>query len=238
MRSRLASGSPNSDSRSGDVSDQQRRRYGAALNVVMTQNTQLGTFDGGGALTGGSPSGNSFAVDSGGNLITGNSYGGKILEFAAGATTYTELASYSNPGPVAIDAAGNLYIASTYGGTIAKIPNNGGVYAAISTPGSGTPACKGSDTAECVLPFSAPANGIATMAFDAAGDLFLTTTNGTPNPNSILECTAACVRLARPLRRLSMLESTTATTEGSSTALWFLGGDSIDPWGNPSSRTR
>lgn len=227
----VASGLPNSAVASATYQINSST-YGAALNVVMTQNTQLGTFDSGGALTGGSPSGNSFAVDSGGNLITGNSYGGKILEFAAGATTYTELASYSNPGPVAIDAAGNLYIASTYGGTIAKIPNNGGVYAVISTPGSGTPTCKGGDTAECVLPFSAPANGIATMTFDAAGDLFLTTTNGTPNPNSILECTAACVKTGTPAPAVLYSESTTATPEGSNTALWFMGGIAVDPWGN------
>ena len=228
----VASGSPNSNVAAATYLINSATS-GAALSVVMTQNTQLGTFDSGGALTGGSPSGNSFAVDSGGNLITGNSYGGKILEFAAGATTFTELASYSNPGPVAIDAAGNLYIASTYGGTIAKIPNNGGVYAAISTPGSGTPACKGGDTSECVLPFSAPANGIATMTFDASGDLFLTTTNGTPNPNSILECTAACVKTGSPAPAVVYAESTTATPEGTSnTALWFMGGIAVDPWGN------
>lgn len=207
--------------------------YGAALSVVMTQSSQLGTFDSGGALPGGSPSGNSFAVDSSGNLITGNSYGGKILEFAPGATTYTVLASYSNPGPVAIDPSGNLYIASTYGGTIAKVPFSGGLYAAISTPSGSTPKCTGSDTAECVLPFSAPANGIVSMAFDAAGDLFFTSTNGTPNPNSIIECTAACVKTGSPAPTVVFAESTTATPEGTAnTALWFMGGIAVDPWGD------
>ncbi|HTV08382.1 MAG TPA: chitobiase/beta-hexosaminidase C-terminal domain-containing protein [Candidatus Aquilonibacter sp.] len=206
--------------------------YGAALSVLMTQNSQLGTFDSGGALPGGSPSGNSFAVDSNGNLITGNSYGGKILEFGPEATTYTVLGSYSNPGPVAIDPSGNLYIASTYGGTITKVPFSGGLYAAISTPGTGTPTCTGTDTAECVLPFSAPVNGIVAMTFDAAGDLFFTSTNGTPNPNSVLECTAACVKTGSPTPAVLYAESTTATTEGASTALWFMGGIAVDPWGD------
>jgi hypothetical protein len=143
------------------------------------------------------------------------------------------LASYSNVGPVALDAAGNLYIASTYGGTIAKVPFSGGLYAAISTPASGTPPCTGSDTTECVLPFSAPVNGIVAMAFDSAGDLFITSTSGTPNPNSVLECTAACVKTGSPAPAVVFAESTTATPEGTAnTALWFMGGVAADPWGD------
>jgi hypothetical protein len=208
--------------------------YGAALSVLMTQNSQLGTFDGGGALPGGSPSGNSFAVDSVGNLITGNSYGGKILEFAPGATTYTVLGSYNgNVQAVAIDPSGSLYISVINSGTIAKVPLVGGAYAAISVPGSGTPTCTGSDTTECVLASAAPVSGIVAMTFDSAGDLFFTSTNGSSNPNSILECTAACVKNGSPAPTVLFAESTTVTPEGSSnTALWFMGGIAVDPWGD------
>jgi hypothetical protein len=208
--------------------------YGAALSVVMTQATQLGTFDGGGALPGGSPSGNSFAVDSGGNLITGNSYGGKILEFAPGATTYTVLGSYNgNVEAVAIDPSGNLYISVVNSGNIVKVPLVSGAYAPISAPGSGTPTCTGTDTVECVLPFSSAASGVVAMTFDSAGDLFFTSTNGSSNPNSVLECTAACVRTGSPVPTVLFAESTTATPEGSSnTALWFMGGIAVDPWGD------
>ena len=47
----------------------------------------------GGALAGANPAGNSFAVDSKGNLITGDTYGKSVLEFAPGATSATVLSS-------------------------------------------------------------------------------------------------------------------------------------------------
>lgn len=68
---------------------------GTSLTILTNQISMLGTFQGGGALPSGSPAGNGFAVDASGNLITGNSYGHKILEFAPGATSATVLASFS-----------------------------------------------------------------------------------------------------------------------------------------------
>lgn len=227
----VASGSPNSAVGAATYIVSSATN-GASLLVLTNQISTLGGFQGGGALPGGSPAGNSFAVDSNGNLITGNSYGGKILEFAPGATAGTVLASFSNPGPVTIDSGGSLYIASTYNGTITKIPFSGGLYAAISTPGSGTPACTGTDTAECTLPFSAPVSGIVSMIFDSAGDLFFTSTNGSTNPNSVYECTAACVKSGSPAPVLLYAEPTAIVAEGADKALWQLGGIAVDPWGD------
>ena len=205
---------------------------GTSLNVLTNQISTLGTYGSGGALAGGTPAGNSFAVDSKGNLITGNTYGNSVLEYAPGATAATVLASsYGNVGPVAIDAAGNLYIGNTYNGTIAKIPVVSGAYVAITLPGSGTPACTGSDTAECVLP-NMPVSGIATMTFDAAGDLFFTSTDGSTNPNTVFECTAACISTGSPAPAMLYAEPTGTVTVGSAKPSWYLGEIAVDPWGD------
>ncbi|HEV2576218.1 MAG TPA: chitobiase/beta-hexosaminidase C-terminal domain-containing protein [Acidobacteriaceae bacterium] len=226
-----ASGSPNSNVGAATYLINSATN-GTSLSVLMEQISTLGTFSGGGALAGGSPAGNSFAVDANGNLITGNSYGSKILEFAPGSTTATTLASFSNPGPVAIDSAGNLYIGQTYSGQIAKIPVVSGAYAAISAPGSGTPTCTGSDTAECVVAATMPVSGLATMTFDAAGDLFFTSTDGSTNPNSVYECTAACMKTGSPAPVLLWAEPTGTVTEGTAKASWYLGEIAVDPSGD------
>ncbi len=206
---------------------------GTDLSVLTNQISTLGTFQGGGALAGGNPAGNSFAADSNGNLITGTTYGNKILEFAPGATSATVLASsYSNAGPVAIDASGNLYIGDLYNGTIAKIPAASGGYATITYPGSSTPNCTGTDTAECVLPVSMPVSGVAGMTVDAAGDLFLTSTAGSTNPNSVIECTAACVKTGSPAPVVLYSEPTATVTEGTTQASWTIGEIAVDKWGD------
>src|SRR5215469_16163481 len=201
-------------------------------NVVMSQVTTLALLPKGGALAGSNPSGSSMAVDSAGNLYVSTTYGSTIVVFPAGSTTATTLGSFSNPGPVAIDPAGNLYIGQAYSATVIKIPLVSGTFAAISTPGSSTPACTGTDTVECTLPFSAPVSGLVSMAFDSAGDLFFTSTNSGTNKNTIFECTTACLSTGIPAPAVLFAESTTATTEGSSTALWNLGGIAVDPWGD------
>jgi hypothetical protein len=206
---------------------------GDSFSIVMNQISTLGTFQGGGALPGGSPAGNSFAVDANGNLITSTTYGGKILEFAPGATAGTVLGSYnSNVQAVAIDGSGNLYISASNSGTIIKVPQSAGTYAAISVPGSGTPTCTGSDTAECVVPATIPASGIAAMTFDAAGDLFLTSTAGSSNPNSVIECTAACMKTGSPAPVVLWSEPTATVAEGTAQASWYIGEIAVDPWGN------
>ena len=209
---------------------------GTSLSVLTNQISTLGVFSNGsstgGALAGANPAGNSFAVDSKGNLITGDTYGNSVLEFAPGATSATVLSSsYGNVGPVTIDSAGSLYIGNLYNGTVAKIPVVSGAYAAISLPGSSTPICTGSDTAECVLPVSMPVSGLSAMTFDAAGDLFFASTTGT-NPNTVFECTAACVHTGSPAPVMLYAEPTGTVTVGTAKPSWYLGSIAVDPWGD------
>jgi hypothetical protein len=207
---------------------------GTSLSILTNQISTLGTFAGGGALPGGSPAGNSMAADANGNLITGTSYGKKILEFAPGATSGTVLASFTgfNPGGVALDPAGNLYLSNSYNGTITKIPVSGGVYATITEPSSSTPACTGSDTAECNIPTYMPVSGIVAMVFDASGDLFFTSTSGSTSPNTLYECTAACLMTGAPAPAALYAEPTTTVPEGSANASWYIGAVAVDPWGD------
>lgn len=201
-------------------------------NVVMSQVTKLAALPNGGALAGSNPAGSSMAVDSAGNLYAGTTYGSTVVEFAAGSTTATSLGTFTNVGPIAIDAAGNMYIGQAYSATVIKIPLVGGSFAAISTPGSGTPTCTGNDTTECALPFAAPVGGLVGMIFDSAGDLFFTSTNAGTDPNTVFECTAACVLTGTPAPVVLYEEPTAAVTEGSDTANWQLGGIAVDPWGD------
>lgn len=204
----------------------------SAPNVVMSQVTTLGSYGNSGSLSGGSPAGNSFALDANGNLYTNNSYGGKILEFTPTGTASITLGSYSNPGPMAIDPAGNLYIGDTYNAQITKIPLVSGTLVSISTPSGSTPNCTGNDTTECVLPISPSIAGYATMTFDSSGNLFFTSRNAGSNPNTIFECTAACVTSGTPAPAILFAEPTAQVTEGSSAALWQLGAVAVDPWGD------
>ena len=203
-------------------------------NVVMSQVTLMAGFGSGGALTGGAPSGSSMAVDANGNVIVSATYGKKILEFAPGASSPTTLGSFTNfnPGGVAIDPAGNLYLSNTYNGTIIKIPVSNGTYAAIPEPGGSTPTCTGNDTAECAMPTTLPVSGVVAMIFDASGNLFVTSTSGGTNPNSVIECTSACLMTGTPAPAVLFAESTTATTEGTSSAIYNLGGIAVDKWGD------
>jgi hypothetical protein len=207
---------------------------GTSLTILTNQISTLGTFAGGGALPGGSPAGNSFAADANGNLLTGNSYGKKILEFTPGATSATVLLSTTdfNPGGTAIDPAGNLYLSNTYNGTITKIPVSGGTYATITDPTGITAVCTGSDTAECNMPTTMPVSGIVAMVFDASGDLFFTSTGGSSNPNTVLECTAACLTTGSPAPAALWAEPTATVAEGSANASWYIGGVAVDPWGD------
>jgi Chitobiase/beta-hexosaminidase C-terminal domain len=201
-------------------------------NVVMSQVTTLAKLPNGGALAGSNPAGSSMAVDSAGNLYSGTTYGNTIVEFAAGSTTAISLGTFSNVGPVAFDSAGNLYIGQAYSAAVIKIPLVSGSLAAISTPSSTTPTCTGSDTAECALPISPPVGGLVSMIFDSAGDLFFTSTNAGTDPNTVFECTAACVASGTPAPTVLYAEPSAAVTEGSDTANWQLGGIAVDPWGD------
>ena len=133
---------------------------------------------------------------------------------------------------MALDPAGNLYLSNTYNGTIIKVPVSNGTYAAIPEPDGTQPACTGNDTAECAMPTTLPVSGVVAMIFDASGDLFVTSTSGATNPNSVIECTSACLMTGTPAPAVLFAESTTATTEGTSSAIYNLGGIAVDKWGD------
>lgn len=196
-------------------------------NIVLSQTQLLAGFPSGGALSGGSPAGSSMTVNTLGNLIVSTSYGGQIAQFNAQTGTATVLGSYNNPGPVAVDSANNLYIADVFDTTITKVPYVSGAYVALSTPSGSTPVCTGADTAECTLPsLTGGIYGYASMAFDAAGNLYLTSTNGGTYANAIFVCSTSCLSAATPAATLVYQEPVSATAQ------LYIGGIAVDASGD------
>ena len=70
------------------------------------------------------------------------------------------------------------------------------------------------------------------MVFDASGNLFFTSTGGSSNPNTVFECTAACLKTGAPAPAALWAEPTTTVAEGSANASWYIGGVAVDSWGN------
>jgi hypothetical protein len=199
----------------------------ARPNIVLSQVKLLGGFPSGGALSGGSPAGSSMTVNSLGNLIVSTSYGGQIAQFNAQTGTATVLGSYNNPGPVAVDSANNLYIADVFDTTITKVPFVSGAYVALSTPSSSTPVCTGADTAECTLPgLTGGIYGYASMTFDVAGNLYLTSTNGGTYANAIFVCSKTCLSAATPAATLVYQEPVSASAQ------LYIGGIAVDTSGD------
>jgi hypothetical protein len=143
-----------------------------------------------------------------------------------------------NVGPIALDSQNNLYVGGLYTNNVVKIPFVGGAYVAAPLPNpSGTPPtpanCTGTDTAECNFGsnLTNAGNGyyfgVSSMAFDAAGDFFFGLTNANTAPDSIWECTAACISTGTPAATLVYQEPTSTTA-----AQLQVGGLAIDPWGD------
>jgi hypothetical protein len=194
-------------------------------DVVLTQTTVLGGYPNGGAFGSGTAAGTTFGVNSLGNLIASTSYGGSIVQVNGMTGVVTTLGAYNNPGPVGVDPANNFYVADLYDTTIVKVPY--GAYATVAAPTASTPACTGSDTAECTLPTVASGPyGWSGIAFDAAGDLFISSTNGGGSGNSIYECTAACLKSGTPAARLIFQEPVSATAQ------LIIGGLATDTYGD------
>ncbi len=207
----------------------------AFQNVVVSQSTQLGSFPGGGAQSGGEPAGDTMAVNGAGDLIATNTYNNKILLFAPGGTTATVLGSLSNPNGVAVDSQSNLYIGFSYGPTVLKIPYVNGAYATIAAVSGTTPNCTGTDTNECIMNniSISGGSGVVSMVFDAKGDLFFGTTNqnqGGKNPDTIYECTAACLYTGTPAPTVIYAEPTASSPN--TTGQLSIGGMAIDGSGN------
>jgi len=195
-------------------------------NVVLSQTSLLGAYPSAGGIAGGNPAGSSMAVNQQGNVISGNTYGGTIYLFNGQTGTVSSLGSYSNVGPIAVDSHNNLYIGGTYNTTISKLPYVSGAYPAlVTTP----PACTGSDVTECTLPsLGSGAPGLVSMIFDAAGDLFFTSTNSSGNAasNAIFECSVACLSASSPSATMLYVEPV------SGSAQLLVGGIAVDSVGD------
>jgi hypothetical protein len=169
----------------------------AFQNVLVNQSTQFGTLPSGGAQSGESPAGDTMAVNSAGNVLVGNTYGGQITLYTPQGVQTVLGSPSGNVSGVAVDGQNNLFIGLGYSSTLVKVPYVNGAYATITTEGSTTPACTGTDTAECVVSsVTAGGTDIISMVFDSKGDLFYSTTNsagGGNSQNSIFKCSAACL---------------------------------------------
>jgi hypothetical protein len=191
--------------------------------VVMSQATSLAPFPAGGALASQDAAGTSFAVNSNGDIITGNTYGNQVLLISGKTGVVTVLGTYSNVGPVTLDSQNNLYVGGLYTNNVVKVPYVSGAYAAVSAPSSATsPAvCTGTDTTECNFGghLTNAANGyyfgLVSMAFDSNGNFFFAMTNANTAPNAIFECTVACLSTGTPAAALLYQEPTgTPATTG------------------------
>ncbi len=215
----------------------------AFQNIVMSQTAGLGALPGGGGVSGQEPAGSSMAVDSQGDLIMGNTYGGDVLLFAASAAQTSPTPApkvLGSPGgnvdAIAIDSKNNLYIGMASVANVIKAPYVNGAYVTINAPTSSTPNCTGTDTVECVMNnLNTKGSGVSGLVFDSKGDLFYSTTNiadiGTGTaPNSIWECTAACLYTGTPAATLLFTEPTSATP--TTTGQLNVGGLATDAYGD------
>lgn len=214
----------------------------ASANVIVSQLTELGLLSSGGGISGSNPAGGSMAVNSNGDVIMSNTYGGQVLLFNGQTGAVTVLGSYSSIGPVTVDSQDNLYIGGFYSADIVKVPYNRatGTYAAISAPTSSTSpaACTGNDTTECNLsPFLTDAAtgtyfGVVSIAFDSKGDFFYSLTDwvGTAAPNAIFECNAACLSTGTPGPVLLYQEPIGASPN--TTGQLNIGAMAVDPYGD------
>jgi hypothetical protein len=215
----------------------------AFQNVVMSQQIELGALPSGGGQSGQEPAGASMAVDASGDLIMGNTYGNEVLLFklsSAGMSTLPAPMVLGSPGgnvdAIAVDSQNNLYIGFATVATVVKAPFVSGAYVTITAPSASTPNCTGTDTVECVMNnLNTDGSGVSGLVFDSAGDLFYSTTNigdigaGTA-PNSVWECTSACLTTGAPVAALLYTEPTSATPN--TTGQLNVGGLAVDPYGD------
>jgi hypothetical protein len=221
-----------------------RAQTPSAPAAVMSQVLGPSTIGSGSALAGSNVAGTSMGLNSFGDLFYSDTYGNHIYEFPASGWMQSPvpapivLASVSglNPGGVAVDKSNNLYINFAYNSYVMKVPyipgtgGADGTYATISAPDGSTPACTGSDTAECLESNANPSGSDSVaMVFDAQGDLFITTRNTGTTPNAIYECPASsCLDAGTNAATMVYQEPTT----GDATTQLSLGDVAVDAAGN------
>jgi sugar lactone lactonase YvrE len=176
--------------------------------LVVNQATWIGDFGpsySGGFTSGPNPAGGSFAVNSLGDVIDGNSYGKNIQIWTPSSNgyplTYTQIdipmPSGSNVAGASVDAQNNIYAANLYYHQLWKVPFVSGAYA--TTVPSSVPNCVGSggstpDSTFCAFTISGFANGeseVYATAFDTNGNMFLVSELSATGQNGIYEIPAA-----------------------------------------------
>ena len=218
----------------------------AFQNVVVSQETELGAvLSSGGGQSGQAPAGGSMAVDANGDVIMGDTYGADVLLFSGTAGGMSPLPAPTvlgspggNPDGMAIDSKNNLFVGFATVATVVKIPFVSGQYVPIVAPSSSTPNCTGTDTVECVMSnLNTKGSGVGSLVFDASGDLFYSTTNIGDNgagtsPNSIWECTAACLYTATGTPAATLLYTEPTSGSPTTTGQLNVGGLAVDPYGD------
>jgi sugar lactone lactonase YvrE len=190
--------------------------------IVVSQTTFLAPITGGGFLSGGNPSGGSFAVNPNGDIVVSNTYGSTIYLINGRTKAVTTLSSsFSNPGGVAVDSKGNLYISHLYNGIIYKFPYVNGAYVPVADPTSTYPGyCSGADTVQCQFAHP-PSGNVRAMAFDSQDNFYMVSSlSGSNGGTSIYEAPSTVVS-----------PSGTATLVYTDSAN-VIGSVAVDPWGD------
>lgn len=202
----------------------------AQKNIVVSQESTLGWFLGGGQDSGQSPLSETFAVGADGSVYIGEQFGYALLQITRGGAV-NNIAPWaktahggSNLGPTAVDSYGSIYVAADgYVANIYKIPFNSstGMYTSFATEPTANCVGGNSDTAPCLFaPGLGAQSGFSGLAFDASGNLWATTSTAANTKNTIYECNATCQ----------------TSSAGTPTAIYTdanpLGGLAFDPWGN------
>ena len=200
--------------------------------IVVSQVTPLAGFPNGGALASGNAAGTTMAVNVDGNILTSTTYGNSVIMVNGRTGVVTTIGTFGNVGPVIVDGQSNLYVAGLYTNNIAKVPFVNGAYVdGLSSFSNTTPACTGSDTTVCLFSgnLTNAGNGyyfgVVSMAFDSSGNFFWAMTDANTAPNSIWECTVACLATGTPAAKLIWQEPAAATGD------WMVGALAVDPWG-------
>jgi hypothetical protein len=216
--------------------------------IVVTQQSWLAPFSAGGVLAGAVEAGGTWGINSSGVIVASDTYGNSVLQFSGPGYAATVAGPDKNGSNVAIDSNNFLYVGNQYNNYIIKIaPGTNGTYSWTVDPGASgftsasLPACTGvtaTDTTagECLMPQQSVSAGVASIAFDSAGDMFFATDTNGNNPNTIYECTAtpvatSCLYSATPAAPILIYAEPVSTTVATTGQL-YIGGLAFDPWGD------